>query len=87
MQGNGSRAQSCQHSSGLPIPISSNHSTDFNIINKISIGDLKVSVRGDSKIPSLLCIGMSVVIVHGEARDYSTERYCGIWWDDMPSVP
>ena len=39
--------------SGLPIPISSNHSTDFNINNKTSllvlihsIGELKVSVIG-----------------------------------------
>ena len=47
--------------SGLPIPISSNHSTDFNINNKIrarvsihNIGDLKVSVKGNSNIPSFL---------------------------------
>ena len=46
---------------GLPIPISSNHSSDFNIKNKIrvlvlilNIGDLKVSIRGNSNIPSLL---------------------------------
>ena len=47
--------------SSLPIPI---HSTDLNINKKIralvsihssdSIGDLKVSVRGDSNIPSVL---------------------------------
>ena len=47
--------------SGLPIPISSNHSTDFNINNEIralvsihNIGDFKVSIRGNSNIPSLL---------------------------------
>ena len=50
--------------SGLPIPICSNHSTDFNINNKIwarvaihSIGELKVSVRGNSNIPSLCEVG------------------------------
>ena len=53
----------------LPIPISSNHSTDLNINNKIrarvsinSIGDLKVSVRGNSNITSFLRNGMSIVI-------------------------
>ena len=47
--------------SGLPIPITSNYSTDFNFNNKIracvsihSIVDLKVSVRVNSNIPSLL---------------------------------
>ena len=47
--------------SGLPNPFSSNHSTDFNINNEIrarvsihNIGDLKVSIRGNSNIPSFL---------------------------------
>ena len=47
--------------SGLPTPISSNHSTDFNINNKIrarvsihGIGDLNVSVRCNSNISSFL---------------------------------
>ena len=46
---------------GLPVPICSNHSTDFSIHNKISvrlsihsIGEFKVSVRGNSNITSLL---------------------------------
>ena len=47
--------------SGLPNPFSSNHSTDLNINNEIrarvsihNIGDLKVSIRGNSNIPSFL---------------------------------